>query len=57
VAVLPSVLVFAHGVHGMVGSNRADYRISVPLAIVSALTVLLLIQEYTVTRSSGARVP
>src|ERR1700680_2197120 len=46
VAVVPSGLVLAYAVQGMVGSNRADYRISVPIAIVSALTVLLLIQEY-----------
>jgi hypothetical protein len=44
VAVLPSALVLAYAVQGMVGSNRADYRIPVPIAIVSAVTVLLLIR-------------
>ena len=52
-AALPSGLVLAYAIQGMVGTNRSDYRISVPLAIVSALTVVLLIHAYFVTRSSG----
>jgi hypothetical protein len=55
-AVLPSGLLLAYALQGMVGTNRSDYRLSVPLALVSAVTAVLLIQEYMVARSSGVRI-